>query len=97
MEEETLEFYDPWTCTGCGGKTRKDTVNLAIWSPKGLVAIEGVPAYVCDACEEQTYDDAVATELRQLASANFPRDRVVREIQVPVFMLTSAADGEQKS
>ncbi len=95
MEEEI--FYDPWTCAGCGGKTRHDTVNLAIWSGKGLLAVEGVPAYICDACEEQTYDDAIASELRQLASANFPSERAVREIQVPVFTLKIPAETETSS
>ena len=94
MEDEALEFYDPWTCAKCGGKTRHDRVNLAIWSAAGLVAIEDVPAYVCDKCEEQSYDDDVASEMRQLAGSGFPKDRAVREVTVPVFKLAKSGNGQ---
>ncbi len=96
MEDTATEPFDPGKCEACGGTARPSVVNLAIWSKRGLVVVEGVNAYVCEACQEQTYDDDTASELRRLASADFPRDQMVREMQVPVYTLGLPRDGETK-
>lgn len=87
LDDTTTEPDALEKCRACGGSAHPETVNLAIWSATGLVVVDKVPAYVCDDCAEQTYDDATASALRQLASAGFPRDRIIREIVVPVFSL----------
>jgi YgiT-type zinc finger domain-containing protein len=94
LEETTTEPIDPEKCDACGGRARLDTVNLAIWTKKGLVVVEGVQAYVCQDCSEQTYDDNTATELRKLASADFPREQAVRDMQVPVYRLPQSNGGK---
>ena len=78
----------PLSCTYCGAETREDLVQAAFWGPRGLVAIEDIPARVCPGCGEQFYDDRTAERIEEIVhgSAGPPK----RQIVVPVFSL---ADG----
>jgi YgiT-type zinc finger domain-containing protein len=89
-------------CDACGEPTHEKPVHVTMWTDKGLVVIENVPARVCDNCQEQFYDEKIGTEILRLASSGFSRSRMVREITVPVFSLnetdagTSPAPAEDK-
>ena len=74
-------------CEGCGEPTYGKLVHVTMWTEKGLVVIENVPAQVCDPCQEQYYDEETSTKILELASRGFSKDRIVREITVPVFSL----------
>ncbi len=74
-------------CAACGNPTLAKTVHVTMWTDKGLVVIEDVPARVCEHCEEQYYDEATGTKILALSSGGFAKSRVVREITVPVFSL----------
>lgn len=88
MTTETEAVEEEFVCTNCGNnETRDATVDVTMWSEKGLVLIENVPARICTGCEEQYYEDWAAAKIRQLASSGFPKNRVARKITVPVYTL----------
>jgi YgiT-type zinc finger domain-containing protein len=73
-------------CSSCGKEAlRPARVRSAFWHNDRLVVIEDVPALVCDACGEQYYDDNTVVALDLLRGEDFPADRAVGEIRVPVF------------
>jgi YgiT-type zinc finger domain-containing protein len=75
----------PLHCTYCGGQTHADLVRAAFWAARGLIAIEDIPARVCQRCGEQFYEEAAAQQIEALVhgAAAIPN----REIQVPVYSL----------
>ena len=75
------------SCPKCGGTLASRSVRTTIWQGERVAIVEDIPAYVCDACLEQFYDDDVSEALRRLAEAGFPKAEAAREIQVPVFSL----------
>jgi YgiT-type zinc finger domain-containing protein len=80
------------TCQGCGQPTYGKTVHVTMLTAKGLVVIEDVPAQICDGCQEQYYDPETEAKILELASRGFSKDRIVREITVPVFSLKDATE-----
>ena len=72
-------------CIECSKKTVPTTINVTMWTDKQLVVIENVAAYVCHECEEQFYDDQTGAKILDLANKGFPKDKMVREITVPVY------------
>ena len=84
---ESANGEESAVCAACGNPTLAKTVHVTMWTDKGLVVIEDVPARVCDYCEEQYYDEATGTKILALSSGGFAKSRVVREITVPVFSL----------
>ncbi len=63
------------------------TVRTAIWFGDRLAVVEDIPAYVCQPCSEQVYDDDVSEALRRLAEDGFPAAAAAREMVVSVFSL----------
>lgn len=80
------------TCEACGHPTLAKQVHLTLWTDRGLVVIENVPARVCESCQEQFYEEAVSSNILQLSSSGFPQSRMVREITVPVYSLEAPAE-----
>jgi YgiT-type zinc finger domain-containing protein len=95
-DEDTGPAPDPTVCQSCGRPTQAAMVHVTMWTDKGLVVIENVPARVCDPCQEQYYDEDTSARILGLASSGFPRSRMIREITVPVFSLDAAAANDQK-
>jgi YgiT-type zinc finger domain-containing protein len=67
---------------------RSAIVQTAIWHDERLFVVEDVPAYVCDSCMEQFYDDEITDAIRRLTEDGFPAVEAKREILVPVFSLS---------
>jgi YgiT-type zinc finger domain-containing protein len=92
---EPLEAADPqegrtgFPCTYCGAPTHADIVKAAFWGHEGLVAIEDIPARVCEGCGEQFYDDPIAQRIEEIIAASTAPPK--RQIVVPVFSLADAA------
>lgn len=87
----------PVTCTGCGSAdTRSARVRSAFWHGDRLVVVEDIPAIVCGACGEQSYDDATVVALDLLRGEGFPEEQARAQLHVSVFPFRgrSAAKGE---
>ncbi len=74
-------------CPVCGGKLRPALVKTDIWHGERLYVVEDVPAWICDACMEQVYDEAVTDALRRLNEDEFSSVEPKRQMLVPVFSL----------
>ena len=74
-------------CIECGEKTAPAVINVTMWTDNGLIVVENVPAHVCHECEEQFYDDEIGAKILELANKGFPKDKMVREITVPVYSI----------
>jgi len=81
-------------CKYCESDTREDLVKAALWGDQGLVAIEDIPARVCDGCGEQFYDEETARLIEQIATG--PHVAAGREILVPVFSLAEVGVSAKK-
>jgi YgiT-type zinc finger domain-containing protein len=90
----------PMACIECGEKTAPAVINVTMWTDNGLIVVENVPAYVCHECEEQFYDDEIGAKILELANKGFPKDKMIREITVPVYSIdddvTEAVDEAAK-
>ncbi|WP_173931762.1 type II toxin-antitoxin system MqsA family antitoxin [Chelativorans sp. Marseille-P2723] len=78
-------------CGSCGGKLEDKLVDVTMWTGRGLVVIENVPAQVCQDCQEQFYEKDAAMKIQELVSQGFPSSRLVREIKVPIYSLKEGA------
>jgi YgiT-type zinc finger domain-containing protein len=83
----------PMACIECGRKTEPTILHVTMWTDKGLVVVENVPAHACHECEEQFYDDRIGAKILELANKGFPRDKMVREITVPVYSIEEETVG----
>lgn len=79
-------------CPHCGSRhIRAALVNSAFWHQDRLVAVQDIPALVCDACHEQFYDDATIVALDLLRGDGFPPEQAIGELRVPLFSLGNRA------
>jgi len=76
-------------CEHCESPTDEDVVKLVLWTATGLVAVEDIPARVCQECKEPYYDAQTARKMMELTSEGPPADKAKRELTVPVFSLHS--------
>ncbi|HUT88053.1 MAG TPA: YgiT-type zinc finger protein [Thermoguttaceae bacterium] len=83
--EDAVDRSAASRCEHCGSRTEEDLVRAAFWSDRGLIAIEDVPARVCRACGEQSYDRETARRIEKLVAG--PVGEPKQEILVPVFSL----------
>jgi len=78
-------------CSACGkGALARDHVRSAFWAGEGLVVIEGIPAFVCDHCGEQFFEDETAMRIDLMRGRGFPADHVAHTMTVPVFRFEAA-------
>jgi YgiT-type zinc finger domain-containing protein len=83
--EDAEEGAAAFRCPYCQGRTREDVVQAALWLERGLIAIEEIPARVCQQCGEQFYAEEVTRKIERLIED--PSAQATRQILVPVFSL----------
>jgi hypothetical protein len=64
-------------------------VRAAFWGRQGLLAIEDIPARVCQRCGEQFYDDQTAQRIENIVNGS--AETPARKILVPVFSVATPA------
>ncbi len=84
-DEGEQQAQAAFPCTYCGADTREDRVKAAFWGDRGLVAIEDIPARICQGCGEQFYDDATSQKIERIVNGSAIMSK--REIIVPLFSL----------
>jgi YgiT-type zinc finger domain-containing protein len=72
-------------CYFCGGKTVPRRVTAENWWGDELALVRGVPAWVCENCEEQYFDAAISKKLDQMRQAPPPAQDTVK---VPVYVFS---------
>lgn len=86
-------------CQACqSGTLGPAEIKTAIWHGAKLVVVEDVPAYVCDKCGEQYYEDETAMVLDMMRGDGFDPSGADHKIEVPVFGFRAlGAAAEQKN
>jgi YgiT-type zinc finger domain-containing protein len=85
------------SCAACDGRTEARRVSLPLWTFRGLILIEDVPAEVCEECGEQSYDEDTGAAIGRLVHEGYPKSRVHHEISVPVFAMPGGGDEPRPS
>jgi hypothetical protein len=75
-------------CEHCESPTDQDVIRSVLWTSRGLVAVEDIPARVCRECKEPYYDAQTVRKIMELTGEGYPADVAKRELAVPVFSLT---------
>ncbi|UCE46229.1 MAG: YgiT-type zinc finger protein [Phycisphaerales bacterium] len=70
-------------CEYCGYDAREDVIKAAFWMDYGLIAVEGIPARLCEGCGEQHFDERVTETIRALLTNS--TEEPERKIRVPVY------------
>lgn len=84
-------------CPRCQCTVHPAMVRTDIWRNDRLYVIEDVPAFICDGCLEQFYDDDVTDALRRLNEDGFLSILPCREILVPVYSLAGEVQRARSS
>ena len=87
----------PVTCASCGSPdVQAGRARSAFWHDDRLVVVEDIPAIVCGACGEHSYEDNTVIVLDLLRGGGFPAQKARGELRVPVFSFFdgAAAKGE---
>jgi YgiT-type zinc finger domain-containing protein len=84
-------------CKYCESEIVKDMVKSAFWVDGGLLAVENVPARVCQRCRQQFYDDETAEKIATLGKGRFVSGTTRRDVWVPVFSLADVEESAGKS
>lgn len=82
-------------CKYCESETVEELVKSAFWVNEQLIAVENIPARVCQRCNIQFYDDETAEKIAALDKLRTVPDGARRVVAVSVFSLAdtgSAAD-----
>jgi YgiT-type zinc finger domain-containing protein len=77
-------------CSHCGAETHADVVKAAFWREGKLVAIEDIPARVCEGCGEQFYDEVTSRRIEKVVTGQALNPK--RQILTPVFSLAEMGD-----
>jgi len=85
--EEDRESREAFLCKYCGSHTHEHTVKSAFWAAGGLVAVEDIPAQVCEGCGQQFYADETARKIAELTTHPLPAEKVNRKTFAAVFSL----------
>jgi len=78
----------PWLCKYCESETVEDMVKSAFWVDGGLLAVENIPARVCQQCRQQFYDNETAEKITTLGKGRFVPGTTRQDVSVPVYSLT---------
>lgn len=75
-------------CKYCESKTVEKLVKTAFWVDEQLIAVENIPARVCQECKVQFYDDETAEEITTLERIMAVPNATRRNVTVTVFSLS---------
>lgn len=67
------------------GKLKKEKVDIVRWWGKDLIALNDVPALVCQSCGERYFDAKVSQKIEERIEDALERKASVQKIDVPVL------------
>jgi len=78
-----VETQAPPRCKYCGFETHYNVIKAAFSTVRGLIVIEDIPAWLCDRCGEQFFEDKIPRLVKQVMTS--PTIKPKRQICIPVF------------
>ena len=83
-------------CKHCKSETVEKMVRSAFWVNEQLIAVENIPARVCQECEVHFYDDETAEKIAALDKIRTVPDGATRDVAVSVFSLANTGSAADK-
>jgi YgiT-type zinc finger domain-containing protein len=74
-------------CKYCESETVEELVKSAFWVDEQLIAVENIPARVCQECKEHFYDDEIAETIATPGQLRDVPDGARRDVTASVFSL----------
>lgn len=71
-------------CYVCGGQLKKEKVNIARYWGKELIALNDVPALICQQCGERYFEAKVSSKIDQKIQDALKRKTPLQKINIPV-------------
>lgn len=71
-------------CYLCGGKLKKQKVDIARYWGKELVALNDVPALICQKCGERYFEAKVSSKIDEKVEQALKRKTSIQKIDVPL-------------
>jgi len=84
--QENLQSQSALRCEYCGCDTNEDVIKAAFWTETGLIVIEDIPAWLCEGCGEQFFDEEITQRIQQVIT--YPAGKAKRRIRVPIYSLS---------
>jgi len=81
------EHEEALRCKYCASETVEALVKSAFWVEAGLIAVENIPARICQQCKEHFYDEAIAEKITALQKGKSFPEATKQQVLVPVFSL----------
>lgn len=78
-----VETQAPPRCKYCGFETHHNVIQAAFWTVRGLIVIEDIPAFLCDRCGEQFFEERIPRLVKQAMTS--PAIKPRRQIHITVF------------
>ena len=70
-------------CNLCGGKLKKENINIARYWGNHLVALNDVPALVCTQCGERYFEAKVSAKIDERIQDAIKKRVSIQKITVP--------------
>ena len=71
-------------CYLCGGKLKKQNVDIARYWGKNLIALNDVPSLVCSKCGERYFEAKISSKIDQRIQDALKKRSSYEKIDVPV-------------
>lgn len=83
---EDMPLPTPPKCKYCGFDTHQDVIKAALWTDGGLVVVEDIPAWVCEGCGEQFFEEKVTQSIEKVLACSTAKAK--QRIRVPVYSMS---------
>lgn len=71
-------------CYECGSKLKKEKINIARYWGKDLIALNDVPALVCQQCGGRYFEAKISSKIDQRIQDALKRKPSLQKINIPV-------------
>lgn len=71
-------------CYYCGGKLKRENVDIARYWGKELVSLNDVPSLVCIKCGERYFEAKISHQIDEKIQSALKRKTSIEKINVPV-------------
>lgn len=71
-------------CYQCGGKLKRENVDIARYWGKELIALNDVPSLVCSKCGERYFEAKISHQIDEKIQSALNKKLSIEKINIPV-------------
>ena len=75
-------------CYLCGGKLERKNVNIARYWGKELIALNDVPALICQKCVERFFEAKISNKIDEKIKGVLENKKIIPKINIPVVQFS---------